>query len=299
MDVASGAAVSVMDEWLRQDRERNQPLLAGDAQQGTQSGRACGKASCASGGVLLALSVAATVAAAYCLVESIRLTTRIQGLLVVECNATSAGVVSSGRQCSGSHWQRSLDAYLPLPRWARAAPQECHAPQWQVLAGTVADVVGHTMHSAVATGEYVPDLKRAEAALGSRQLGHLLPCQYDQGEPSVAYWSVDLMERAADGGMALSGAFALLGLVVGLMAALALRVGLQSLREQTPNRGRWQINAPAGRGDDLLPPPVAPGAAAQPQQPYPQPEPQPEPELQADLAVSVEAGSAAVSADDS
>ena len=153
--VAWGAAASAMEDWLV-PAESAQPLLTqpGGAHEGGRA-RACGKACCASGGLLLAASMAATAAAAYCLVDSIETTTRIQGLVVVECNATHAAVVSSMRQCSGNHWRRSLAPFLP--RWTGAAPptQECHAPQWQVLAGTVADKLDHTMHSAVATGEYL------------------------------------------------------------------------------------------------------------------------------------------------
>ena len=121
-------------------------------------------------------------------------------------------------------------------------------------------------------------LADAEAALGSRQLGRLLPCQYDEHTPSVALWSTELMERVADDAMALSGAFGMLGLLVGMVAAVALRIGLRALREPEPNRGRWQINAPAADADELPAAPVVPEMAPQPE-PELEPEPEPEPEL--------------------
>ena len=60
----------------------------------------------------------------------------------------------------------------------------------------------------------------------------------------MAYFSTHLLEQAAADAMILSCLFGLCGLLVSLLAAVALRTGIRACREPERSAGRWQINAP-------------------------------------------------------
>ena len=58
----------------------------------------------------------------------------------------------------------------------------------------------------------------------------------------MAFFSTLMLEQAAGDAMMLSGLFGLCGLVLSLLAAVALRVGIRAMR-QPEAIYRWQINA--------------------------------------------------------
>jgi hypothetical protein len=118
---------SRMNRWLLDDTAAATPPLAPHSP--SRRGRCCGRATCASGGILLAASIGLTGCALNSLVYSIETTSRTQRMLVVECNATHGEVVTShSTQCTGGDLQSAMAPWL---RWLHTArPQPCYAPQW-------------------------------------------------------------------------------------------------------------------------------------------------------------------------
>jgi hypothetical protein len=116
-----------MNRWLLDDTAAATPPLAPHSP--SRRGRCCGRATCASGGILLAASIGLTGCALNSLVYSIETTSRTQRMLVVECNATHGEVVTShSTQCTGGDLQSAMAPWL---RWLHTArPQPCYAPQW-------------------------------------------------------------------------------------------------------------------------------------------------------------------------
>lgn len=117
-----------MNRWLLEGAATDSPPAAHSRQ--SRRAQSCGKASCASGCVMLAAAIAVTGCAIVSLMVSIGTTARSEGMVVVECNITAGQVVAArSTTCTGSGLQRALAPWarrLRVPANARL----CYAPQW-------------------------------------------------------------------------------------------------------------------------------------------------------------------------
>jgi len=102
----------------------------------------------------------------------------------------------------------------------------------------------------------------------------LPPCAAtDEATPTEAFFSTSLLEQAAGDAMMLSGLLGLCGLVLSLLATVALRVGIRTM-SQSEAVHRWQINAAMSDPD---PPSPVGGVAGRGVEPAPELQPESEP----------------------